>query len=90
MKKHVNFLVIGKVQGVGFRFSCMEKAHKYKILGFVTNRKDGNVYVEAEGTEQNLLKFKDWLQNGPAWARVNKVEEEKGQIKEYHSFEIVR
>ncbi len=86
----MNYLVKGKVQGVGFRFSCMEKAYKYKISGFVTNRKDGNVYVEAEGQQQDLLKFKDWLQKGPAWARVNSVDEETGQLKKYQSFEIVR
>ena len=90
MKKHVNFLVKGKVQGVGFRFSCMEKAYKYKIFGFVTNRKNGNVYIEAEASEQNLVEFKNWLLKGPAWARVKEVEEEQGQIKEYDSFEIVR
>jgi acylphosphatase len=90
MKKHVNFLVKGKVQGVGFRFSCTEKANKFKIFGFVTNRKDGNVYVEAEGTEQNLFRFKEWLLKGPAWARVHEVEEEQGPLKDYDSFEIVR
>lgn len=90
MIKHFNFLVKGKVQGVGFRFSCMEKAYKFKIVGFVTNRKDGSVYVEAEGTEQNLAKFREWLQKGPAWARIKEVEEEPGLIKDYHSFEIVR
>ncbi len=90
MKKHKSFLIKGKVQGVGYRFSCLEKAHKNKIRGYVTNRKNGNVYVEAEGLEQDLVNFKAWLLNGPAWARVSEVEEESGLMKNFESFEIMR
>ncbi len=90
MKKHKSFLVKGKVQGVGYRFSCLEKAHKNKIRGYVTNRKDGSVYVEAEGLEQDLINFKEWLFKGPAWARVKEVEEESGLMKNFESFEIMR
>ncbi len=90
MKKHKSFLIKGKVQGVGYRFSCLEKAHKNKILGFVTNRKDGSVYVEAEGLEKDLANFKEWLLKGPAWARVKEVEEESGLMKHFESFEIMR
>jgi acylphosphatase len=90
MKLHKNFQVIGKVQGVGFRFSCMEAAYKHNIKGFVTNRRDGSVYVEAEGEEDNLDKFILWLKKGPVWAKVNQVLEETGSLKDYPSFEIVR
>lgn len=90
MKKHKSFHIKGKVQGVGYRFSCLEKANKNKILGFVTNRKDGSVYVEAEGLEQDLNNFKEWLENGPAWARVQQVDETSGQVRDFKSFEIMR
>jgi len=90
MKLHKNFQVFGKVQGVGFRFSCMEAAYKHNVKGFVTNRRDGSVYVEAEGEEHNLETFNQWLKNGPVWAKVNQVLEETGTMKDYNSFEIVR
>ncbi|MCB0804572.1 MAG: acylphosphatase [Bacteroidales bacterium] len=90
MKKHINLTVHGKVHGVGFRFSCMEAAYKYKVKGFVKNNSDGTVYIEAEGQEDYLEDFRKWCYKGPVWARVHKVEESEGACKDYESFEIVR
>jgi acylphosphatase len=88
MKKHVNFHIAGKVQGVGFRFSCMEAAYKYNVRGFVKNRSDRSVYIEAEGEEEDLEKFRQWCRKGPLWARVNQFREEPGELKNFESFEI--
>ena len=90
MKKHINLTIRGRVHGVGFRFSCMEAAYKYNIYGYVKNRSDGSVYVEAEGNEDVLEEFKDWCKKGPVWARVRDVEISEGELKNYNSFEIVR
>ena len=90
MKLHKNFQISGKVQGVGFRFSCMEIAYKYSIKGFVTNRQDGSVYVEAEGEEENMDLFQKWLHRGPVWAKVSQVLEESGTLQDFTSFEIFR
>ncbi|MCD4698267.1 MAG: acylphosphatase [Bacteroidales bacterium] len=90
MKKHVCFTVKGKVHGVGFRFSCMEAAYRYKVTGYVKNKSDGSVYIEAEGEEENLEEFADWCRKGPVWSRILNVVEEEGTMKNYESFEIVR
>lgn len=90
MKKHIKYIVHGKVQGVGFRFSCAEVASRYGINGFVKNKSDGTVYIEAEGEEENLAQFKVWCNKGPAWARVSELEEEVGILKDFTSFEIKR
>ena len=90
MKKHCKFIVHGKVQGVGFRFSCAEAAYKYSILGFVKNRIDGTVYIEAEGNSENLTLFRNWCKKGPLWAQVIELEEEPGSLKNYNNFEIKR
>lgn len=78
------------MQGVGFRFSCMEVAYKFNVKGFVRNRSDRSVYIEAEGEEPELNAFREWCARGPVWARVNEVSEEEGEIQNFSSFEIAR
>lgn len=66
--------VHGRVQGVGFRFYTSKKAQELNICGFVQNKSNRTVYIEAEGEETNLLTFMDWCNIGPQRARVSKVE----------------
>jgi len=75
-KKTVILKIYGKVQGVGFRYYTHRKAYELGITGYVTNRPDGSVYVEAEGEEDNLELFIRWCEEGPPWARVSKVEKQ--------------
>lgn len=65
--------VYGRVQGVGFRFFTERKAKELNIKGFVKNRPDGSVYIEAEGEPQQLALFIEWCKSGPSWARVQDV-----------------
>lgn len=74
MKKCLMITVRGKVQGVGFRYSTLKKAHELGISGFVKNRSDGSVYLEAEGESEILDQFIDWLNKGPAWAMVENID----------------
>jgi len=90
MNKLVKIRIRGKVHGVGFRFSCMEAAYKYGVKGFVKNKSDGSVYVEAEGNEEGLSQFIKWCHKGPTWAKVIKVDVESGELKDFKSFEIAK
>lgn len=74
MTNAVIIKVYGTVQGVGFRFYTNKKAIELGISGYVQNKPDGSVYIEAEGDETSLLTFIDWCNIGPQWARVTKVE----------------
>ncbi len=75
IKKKASIIkVYGKVQGVGFRFYTNKKAVELGISGYVQNKSDGSVYIEAEGDETDLLTFIDWCNIGTEWARVSKVE----------------
>lgn len=65
--------VYGRVQGVGFRFFTERKARELGISGFVKNRPDGSVYIEAEGEPQALELFIEWCKAGPNWAKVQNV-----------------
>lgn len=45
--KHIIFS--GTVQGVGFRFTALRTANRYKLTGFVRNLPDGSVEMIAQG-----------------------------------------
>ncbi len=88
--RHLNIIVHGKVQGVNFRRCTREQAMVLGVNGFVENRNDRTVYIEAEGPEEQLQKFLDWCKRGPTIAEVTKVEKTEGEVKNYSSFEILR
>ena len=74
MKEAVIIVVYGKVQGVGFRYFTSQKAEEFNISGFVKNKPNGSVYIEAEGEGTELLTFLEWIKKGPQWAHVLKVD----------------
>lgn len=87
--KHLNIIVKGRVQRVGFRFRTMEAAYKYGVSGIVMNQDDNSVYIEAEGEAEALEKFLAWCQRGPLGAKVEEVAVSEGAMKSYTSFEII-
>jgi acylphosphatase len=85
------FYISGLVQGVGFRFFTQRAAARHQVRGYVMNRPDGRVEVLAEGDEKSVEAFKNDLAAGPAYSRVDELEEivlEPG--KTYSSFRIER
>ncbi len=65
--------IYGRVQGVGFRYYTHQKANELGINGFVENRADGSVYIEAEAEEDRLDAFILWCHHGPQWAKVREL-----------------
>ena len=61
------------MQGVGFRFFAERHARQLGIEGYVRNRYDGAVEVEAEGAAPALEQFLNELRHGPRLARVQDV-----------------
>ena len=88
--KHLSIKVSGKVQGVYFRASAAEKATELGISGFVRNERDGSVYIEAEGEEENLSQLVVWCHQGPVRAQVSKVDVKEGNVQGFVRFEIER
>ncbi len=88
MKKAAIIKVYGRVQGVGFRYYTHKKALELGITGFVKNRPDGSVYIEAEGKEDQLELFIRWCEDGPAWAHVTKLEKQYVPLFETENFII--
>lgn len=66
-------IVVGRVQGVGYRMSCCRQATALGLGGWVRNRLDGSVELEAEGPTQRLLELLLWCEKGPATAKVTGI-----------------
>ena len=50
--KHVIF--IGRVQGVGFRYTAHRISNRHQLSGFVRNLADGTVELFAQGPAQDI------------------------------------
>jgi acylphosphatase len=88
VKQHKKITVKGIVQGVGFRYACLQFARGIGIKGFVKNQYDGTVYIEAEGTEIQIKHFIKWCWNGSSHASVSDVYVNDGAIKDFSHFDI--
>ena len=71
------FVVIGKVQGVFFRASTRDEAKKLGLSGWVRNLKTGEVELVACGDISKIEKLKEWLCQGPKFAKVTEVKSEQ-------------
>ena len=69
--RRVEFVVIGRVQGVCYRASTQDKAHSLGLVGTVQNLSDGSVRVVAEGEQPRLDELVSWCRKGPSFARVD-------------------
>ncbi|ERJ20532.1 Acylphosphatase protein [Salinisphaera shabanensis E1L3A] len=74
MKNTRQFLVSGRVQGVGFRDATRTRANELGLAGWVRNLSDGRVEVQAAGSGEKLNALADWLQDGPPSAKVEHVD----------------
>jgi acylphosphatase len=87
----VHAFVRGRVQGVGFRYFVNSQAHKLGVTGWVRNLPDGRVELVAEGLATNLEALLLAVGQGPAGARVDKVERMSEPHRgEFRRFEITR
>ena len=80
--------VRGRVQGVGFRYSAIREAVRLGLNGYVRNSDDGDVEVWAEGPDDKLALFLKWLNRGPQFSRVDKVEIQDMKALGYDGFNV--
>jgi acylphosphatase len=71
--KKVRAEVSGRVQGVWFRASTLEKALELGVRGYVKNLPNGNVEFVAVGEDESVDALLEWASRGPQMARVDKV-----------------
>jgi acylphosphatase len=71
----VHLVIRGRVQRVGFRYFICGRAETLGLAGWVRNRQDGAVELEAEGPHPALEDLVAAARQGPASARVTAVSE---------------
>ncbi|MDR0308235.1 MAG: acylphosphatase [Chitinispirillales bacterium] len=72
--KRYHITVIGRVQGVGYRYFTRDAAQNLGLSGWVRNTNDGRVELEIEGEQADIDKLIEKLREGPALSRVVDVE----------------
>ena len=70
------FLVSGRVQGVGFRYYVQDIATREGVTGYVRNLPDGRVEAHVEGDAEAVTRVEHAIRSGPAGARVEYVDTE--------------
>ncbi len=90
MIRNYQINVKGLVQGVWFRKYTREEAIKIGLKGFVRNEPDGNVYIEAEGEEDQLKELLGFLKKGSPLAEVSSVDYKQSTLKNFKTFQINR
>ncbi|MCP3025928.1 acylphosphatase [Halobacillus sp. A5] len=88
-RKHLVFH--GQVQGVGFRATAQSLAKQYGLTGWVKNKEDGTVELEAEGSAQDLQSFTREIKEGPSpFIKIKAVEEDDyDEEKGHRKFKVI-
>ncbi len=80
----------GRVQGVGFRATTRHLARKHEVDGFVRNEPDGSVLCVAEGTREELARFRAAIETALASNIAHATETESPATGEFDGFEVRR
>lgn len=75
--RRVRAVVSGRVQGVSYRASTVDEARRLGLVGWVRNKADGTVELEAEGPDDKVAALLTWCNDGPPAARVERVATEE-------------
>ena len=85
-----DFVISGRVQGVGYRYFAQEAAERRGIRGYARNTFNGDVEVHAEGEAGAMLLFKQDLQRGPRLSNVTKIVETEAAVTGTYASFLIR
>lgn len=72
--KHIIF--VGRVQGVGFRFTAHRIARRHQLTGFVRNLPDGTVEMLAQGRPEDIDDYiRDMKESFTGYLRETQIRE---------------
>jgi acylphosphatase len=77
MLKRLHLVVSGSVQSVGFRMFIYRKAQELQLCGWVKNRLDGTVEIDAQGTEKAIEELLNQAKKGPSRSNVTSIRKEE-------------
>ena len=67
-------IVVGRVQGVGFRYALADEARRRGLHGWVRNRRDETVEAVMSGRAEHVEAVIEWSRRGPPLAAVASVD----------------
>lgn len=85
----VDIEIEGRVQGVGFRYSCQVQAQRLGVRGWVRNNDfEGTVSGHFEGDADAVQALVDWCHDGPPGAQVTSVSVEPADLEGARRFTV--
>ncbi|GAC1319905.1 MAG: acylphosphatase [Thermoleophilaceae bacterium] len=78
----------GRVQGVFFRDSTARLARERAVNGWIRNCEDGSVEAHFEGDAAAVEALVEFCRDGPAQARVDRLEVKEDSPRGASAFEV--
>ena len=89
--RRVKAIVSGRVQGVFFRVSTLEKAQQLGVVGTVRNLPDDTVEIVAEGPGEVIEELLRWAHHGPTSAQVESLSiRDEDAVGDFKTFQVLR
>lgn len=89
-KACIKAVVSGKVQGVFFRDTVVQKAKSLQLTGQVKNTLDGKVELIACGESDALNQLTEWLWQGSPASNVTNVDSQEIPWESFDDFMVTR
>jgi acylphosphatase len=80
MKKHLNIFIEGKLENADFNFYSQSGAYRFDIHAVYKNGDSRHVDLEAEGDEEKLLQYVEYLQTGPLKKHIELFRTEEAEF----------
>ena len=74
MVRSIKGFVLGRVQGVGFRYFVMRHAQAENVCGYVRNLDDGRVEFFLQGAADSVTNVVGQIRLGPDYAQVSELQ----------------
>ena len=90
-RRRMTVFFVGRVQGVGFRYTAKTVAAGFEITGTIRNLPDGRVELVAEGNREELDAFRAALHDAGLAGFIRDEQVMWADAKnEFRGFDIVR
>lgn len=73
--------IYGRVQGVGFRYRARYVADNLSVIGWVRNEWDGSVEMEVQGTDRQIQKMLELINQG-SYIHIENIERNQIPLEE--------